>query len=125
MKRDIETRKDIEEILNTFYKQAFQDELIGHFFTEVVPLDLNIHIPVIADFWEGILFNVHKYGKNVMKIHQQISDLSPIHKVHLDRWVTLFTATITSLFEGPKAELMKQRAKSIATLMDIKINHST
>lgn len=123
MKKDIESREELEEFLRAFYKKAFADELIGHFFTEVIPLDLNIHIPVIANFWESIVFNKPSYRKNVMEVHQHIHHLSKIQKHHLDRWVKLFTETLDDIFEGPKAELMKQRARSIATLMDIKLNH--
>jgi len=36
----------------------------------------------------------------------------------------LFSETLDEFFEGSKTELMKQRAKSIATLMDIKLNHN-
>ena len=61
--KDIESRNDIEAMLRSFYASAFEDELIGHFFTEVVPLDLRTHIPVITDFWEAIVFNTHAYQK--------------------------------------------------------------
>ena len=124
MKKDIETREELEAFLWAFYKKAFADELIGRFFTEVVPLDLNTHIPVIANFWESVAFNKPSYRKNVMEVHQHIHDLSKIKKEHLDRWVKLFTETLGENFEGSKAELMKQRARSIATLMDIKLNHN-
>ena len=53
MKKEIESREELEEFLKAFYKKAFTDELIGHFFTEVVPLDLTTHIPGIAGFWES------------------------------------------------------------------------
>jgi hemoglobin len=123
MKKDIETREELEEFLRAFYKKAFADETIGHFFTEVVPLDLKTHIPVIADFWESVVFNSRGYRKNVMEVHQHIHHLSKIQKEHLDRWVEIFTKTLDQQFEGSKTELMKQRARSIATLMDIKLNH--
>jgi hemoglobin len=123
MKRDIETREELEDFLWAFYKKAFADELIGHFFTEVVPLDLDTHIPVIASFWESVAFNKPSYRRNVMEVHQHIHHLSGIRKEHLDRWVRIFTETLDRFFEGSKAELMKQRARSIATLMDIKLNH--
>ncbi|MFL5809987.1 MAG: group III truncated hemoglobin, partial [Flavisolibacter sp.] len=110
--------------LTVFYKKAFRDELIGRFFTEVVPLDLETHIPIITDFWESILFNTHGYRKNVMEVHKQIHLLSNIRKEHLDRWVDIFTTTVDELFEGEKATLMKQRAASIAMLMNMKLNHS-
>jgi hemoglobin len=121
--RDIESRQDIVQMLESFYNRAFMDDLIGRFFVEVVPLDLETHIPVIADFWESILFGTRGYKKNVMEVHQHIHHLSAIKKEHLERWVQLFTTTVDELYEGNKAELMKQRARSIATLMDIKLNH--
>jgi len=124
MTADIESRAELEEFLKAFYKKAFADELISHFFLEVVPLDLKTHIPIIANFWESIIFNKHNYRKNVMEVHEHIHHLSNIKKEHLDRWVKLFTETLDENFEGEKTELMKQRAKSIATLMDIKLNHN-
>lgn len=122
-KKDISERREIEDVLHVFYSKAFADPLIGRFFTEVVPLNLETHIPQITDFWESILFNTQNYRKNVMQVHQHIHGLSPIQKQHLDRWVQLFTATIDDMFQGGKAELMKQRALSIATIMNIKLNH--
>jgi hemoglobin len=124
MKRDLENRKDIEVLLQAFYQQATQDPLIGHFFTKVIQLDIEQHIPVIAGFWEAILFGSRTYSKNVMEVHQHIHHLSTIKKEHLDRWVELFTATLDHSYEGEKATLMKQRGRSIATLMDIKLNHN-
>lgn len=123
MKKDIETREELEIFLWAFYKKAFADELIGRFFTEVVPLDLGTHVPIIANFWESVAFNKPSYRRNVMEVHQHIHDLSKIKKEHLDRWVKIFTGTLDERFEGSKTELMKQRARSIATLMDIKLNH--
>lgn len=120
---DLANRSDIVSLLESFYSKAFADELIGRFFTEVVPLDLETHIPVIADFWEAVVFGKHGYRKNVMEVHQHIHGLSKIKKEHLDRWVQLFTGTVTVMFSGDHAERMKQRAVSVATLMDMKLNH--
>lgn len=122
-KRDIEKREDLVKLLEAFYTKAFKDELIGRFFTDVVPLDLETHIPIIADFWESVILGGHAYRKNVMEVHQHIHSLSTIKKEHLDRWVLLFNQNIDEYFEGQKAILMKHRAASIATLMDIKLNH--
>ncbi len=118
---DLRNRADIEQMLTAFYQKAFADEQIGYFFTEVVPLDLKTHLPVITDFWEAVIFNTQGYRKNVMEIHRQISEKSSINKKHLDRWVHLFVTTVDGMFAGKKAELIKQRAVSIATLMNIKI----
>ena len=92
--KDIENRKDIEDLLYAFYRKVFTDQLIGHFFTIIVPLDLEKHVPVITNFWESIIFNTQNYRKNVMEIHHDINRQSSIKKVHLDRWVELFSQTI-------------------------------
>ncbi len=120
-KRDIENRADLERLLDVFYNKVFKDDLISHFFTEVVPLNLETHIPVIADFWESVLLDGRGYRKNVMEIHLSISEKSKIDKEHLDRWVKIFSETVDDLFEGTKASLAIQRAASIAVMMNIKI----
>lgn len=125
MKKDIESRTDIEKLLWDFYEKAFKDELIGHFFTEVVPLNLDEHVPVIADFWESVLLEGRGYRKNVMEIHQDINKKAPMEKQHFDRWVKLFSESVDKFYQGPKAIMVKQRAVSIATMMNIKIAHKS
>ena len=120
---DVETRADLERMLTAFYEKVFQDELIGRFFTEVVPLNLDVHLPVITDFWESVVFDLHTYQKNVLAIHQHIHQIVPIEKKHLDRWVEVFHKTVDEFFEGSKAEKMKKRAVSVATFMNIKLNN--
>lgn len=121
MKQDIESREDLELMLSVFYEKALKDELISHFFTSVVPLDLFHHLPLITDFWESVLLNKAGYRKNVMEVHLQINKLSSMEPEHFKKWVSLFTGTVDHLFEGPRATLAKHRAESIATMMRIKI----
>lgn len=124
-KKDIENREDLILLLKAFYEKALNDSLIGHFFTEVVPLDLQVHIPVIADFWETILLNGRSYSGNAILPHLHINKLSPMEEKHFNRWLQLFSQTIDALFEGQTAETAKQRALSIATIMRIKIKNSS
>jgi len=123
MKKDIVTREDIEMMLHHFYAQVFADELISSYFDEI-RRDPEHHIPLIADFWESVLDPKKPYSKNLMQIHKAIHDKKPIGKKEFDRWVLLFTQTVNHFFEGPNAELLKQRARSVAGLMDIKYNYS-
>jgi hemoglobin len=123
--RDVETRAGLEIVLAAFYKKVFDDDVIAHFFTVVIPLDLKTHLPVITDFWEAVVLGTRSYSKNVMAVHQHIHDKAAIEKKHLDRWVLLFTQTVDAHFDGPNATLMKQRAASIATLMQLKLGGHT
>jgi hemoglobin len=69
MKKDIENRKDLLFFLEAFYKKAFADELIGRFFIEVVPFDLETHIPVNSDFRESVVFGTRGYSKKLFEMH--------------------------------------------------------
>ncbi|HVG11481.1 MAG TPA: group III truncated hemoglobin [Flavisolibacter sp.] len=122
-KRDIETRADLELVLARFYDRALTDDEIGTFFTEVVPLHLPTHLPLILDFWESVVLGTRGYSKDVMSIHRNIHNLATISTAHLDRWYYLFSTTVAEHFSGKNATLMMQRARSIATMMDIKLNH--
>jgi hemoglobin len=59
-----------------------------------------------------------------MVAHVQLHQKSPLTSAHFERWQQLFLTTVDELFEGDKAELIKQRARSIATMMLIKVHPS-
>ena len=121
-KLDIQSRADIENMVNSFYQKVQQDNVISHFFNDVVKLDWSKHIPVMYDFWESILLDKHNYKGNPMPAHISLHEKSPMKKEHFDRWIQLFSSTVDELFQGEKAELAKTRALSIATVMQIKIH---
>ncbi|MEO5782197.1 MAG: group III truncated hemoglobin [Ginsengibacter sp.] len=120
VKTDIATREDIELLMNTFYNRLLNDENINYIFTDVAQIDMKTHIP-IADFWESVLLNKNVYYNNTMKIHMDLNEKTPLTKIHFEIWLKHFTNTVDELFEGNIALLAKQRAKSVATVMQIKI----
>ncbi len=120
--RDILDRKDIQFLIDSFYKKVIKDDTIGHFFNEVVVLDWEKHIPLMYDFWETSLFHKAIYKGNPIKTHIDLHFKSKLSKGHFDQWLNLFKATIDENFSGPTAELAKQRAISIATIIQIKIS---
>lgn len=121
IKKDIEHREDLEKLMNAFYAKAMKDTVIGHYFTEVVQLNLQTHIPRIVDFWETVIFAVNKYQGDTFGVHEHLHQLSAFRSAHFDRWVQLFKETTEELFAGDKTEIIKQRAESIATVMKIKL----
>ncbi len=124
MKKDIEDRKDIELLINSFYDKVKQDAIIGSFFTEVVQVNWEKHLPVMYNFWENIVFQTGSYNGNPMDKHLELNKKSLITKEHFQRWILLFNETVDELFKGEIAELIKQRALSISTVMQIKILQS-
>ena len=69
-------------------------------------------------FWNAILFAEKGFDGNPMQKHMTL----PIDEKHFNQWLSLFHQTIDELFAGPKAEEAKQRAKSIAQIMNFKIS---
>lgn len=121
MKKDIENRADIDLLMERFYSELLEDNSINYIFTDVIKINLETHLPVIADFWESVLFTRDIYFNNPMKIHLEINDKTPLSKHHFDTWLQHFNTTIDELFEGDIALRAKERALSIATVMQIKI----
>lgn len=119
--RDITTRSDIELLLESFYEKLLADNNISYIFTDVAKLDIKTHIPVIADFWESVLLNKNVYHNNTMKIHLDLNDKTALTKLHFEVWLNHFNDTVDKLYDGDIALLAKQRAKSVATIMQIKI----
>ncbi|MFZ4059298.1 MAG: group III truncated hemoglobin, partial [Ferruginibacter sp.] len=78
------------------------------------------HLPTMYDFWESTLFHKGGYSGNPMKTHQHIHDKTPLTKQHFLQWKALFFDTIDEYFEGDNAAIIKQRALSIATVMELK-----
>lgn len=120
MKRDLENRKDIENLLSEFYKFATKDAEIGHHFAD---LDLAAHLPVIVDFWEKILFGKPVYFGNPLAVHRAINLKSPLTLKHFQRWFDIFSRTIDENFAGETAENAKLRAKMIAHSLNRQINN--
>ena len=124
MKPDISSRKDIKQIMTKFYDFLLADKTMMPFFEEIVQENqLEHHLEIITDFWNDILFDTNEYQQNVMQKHLQQNALIRFEKAHFESWTSYFLATIDASFEGPQATKMKQRALSIATLMQLKMHH--
>ncbi|MEO8109470.1 MAG: group III truncated hemoglobin [Ginsengibacter sp.] len=121
MKKDIGTREDIDLLMKVFYQRLLADNSINYIFTDVARINIEEHLPVIADFWESVLFNRNVYHNNPMKIHLEMAGKTPLLKHHFDTWLFYFDAAVDELFDGGIALKAKQRALSIATVMQVKI----
>lgn len=121
MKTDILNASHIKLLVDTFYEKVRKDTIISHFFTEAVVVHWEEHLPTMYNFWENILFSTGNYSGNPMMKHIALNQISPMKTEHFQRWLELFFKTTDELFEGINAEMIKQRAYSIATVMQTKI----
>ena len=122
MKNDIQNREDLLQLVTLFYEKLLADDTISYLFTDVAKIDLGHHLPVLVDFWDNILFQSDTYRKNAMQPHLDLHYHSPLKKEHFITWLDYFKASVDELFDGEKAFQAKERATSIATIMQIKIS---
>ncbi|MGJ8744987.1 group III truncated hemoglobin [Polaribacter sp.] len=122
MKPDISTRKDIKLIMTKFYDLLLVDHKMIPFFEDIVAQNhLEQHLEVITDFWNDILFDTTTYKNNTMQKHIDKNAFVQFKKEHFAIWISYLFETIDTYFDGQNALNMKNRARSIATVMELKL----
>lgn len=121
MQQDISSREDIHFIITEFYKKLISDSEMLPFFEEIVQQNhLEKHIEIITDFWQDILFQTNSYQNNVLQKHLDFNEKVRFKKAHFKRWLFYLQTTIDASFKGQVAQNMKDRANSIAMVMQVK-----
>jgi hemoglobin len=115
--RDLADREDALAVVTAFYRRAFDDGLLGPLFRGVAGFDLAAHLPVMADFWATVLFRAGTYRRNLLRVHVDLHERSPLAAAHFTRWLALWSDTVDDLFAGEKADLAKSQAERIAWSM--------
>ena len=122
---DIADKEDVSHLVLNFYSKAMNDPIIGFFFTQVSPIELDSHVLKITEFWNAILFGYDplveegqaKVIKNMLQVHQQVDGRARMQKGHFTRWLYLFFKSVDELYEGENAEKIKNRAEKMASSM--------
>lgn len=117
MKKDIENRKDIELLVNTFYTKVIADKKLGYIFNDVALVNWSTHLLVMYNFWENVILFTGSYEGNPINLHKHLHYIQPLDKFHFNRWNTLFLKTVNELFKGSKADLAKERALKISGII--------
>lgn len=122
--KDIQSRKDIEFLVNIFYSEIKKNKEIGFFFTEISQLNFDDHLPKMYNFWESIIFKKASYSGNPMLSHILLNKKSSIkiEEKHFNIWISLWRKTVKANFKGENAEEAIQRAEQIAQLIQYKIS---
>jgi hemoglobin len=110
----IETRSDIEILVNKFYDKVKIDALLAPVFAHV---DWPHHLPIMYNFWSSMLLGDQSYQGNPFHKHVPL----PLQAQHFDQWLNLFEATVDENFEGDRAQEVKDRARSIARVFQHKL----
>lgn len=123
-KKDIEGRADIEHLVDRFYEKVGADALLGPIFKDVAQVDWKGHLPKMYAFWSSILFGEGSYKDDPMSKHVELDRQVRLEPEHFERWLALFQETLATHFEGPMSDHVLERARSIAGIMQHRIQRS-
>lgn len=115
--KKLESREDVEFLVNKFYDKVGEDKSIGFFFNDVMKVNWDLHLPKMYSFWETLLFGKASYKGNPMQKHFPINDIQAMEKHHFETWLKLWKGTVDENFEGEMADSAKTKASNIANLM--------
>ena len=119
MKQDILTLDDIKLLVDRFYENIRADELLGPVFNEKIQDRWPQHLEKMYRFWQTVLLEEHTYSGSPFPPHAKL----PVGELHFKRWMEIFSATVSDLYSGEKAEEAKIRASKMAEMFQIKIEY--
>lgn len=117
---DIQTRADIELLINSFYDRV-RASSIGYIFDEVMQVNWHKHLPVMYDFWETVLLHTASYKGNPILKHIDVDKQHALTPTHFAVWKQLFFETLDSHYSGPKSDELKTKVEAMEYLMLNKI----
>jgi hemoglobin len=110
-------RTDVMRLVDVFYDRVRADDILGPIFDDVAHVDWAVHLPLMYDFWDSVLFSAGTYHGNPLIVHQHLAQRVPLTGREFARWLSLFESTVDDLFEGPMAEHARLAAARIATAL--------
>lgn len=119
--KHIESREDVKLLVDQFYQKLLADDVVGYLFIDIAKLDMNVHLPVMYDFWETMLLDSMIYTGNPMEKHLLLNQKEKLLSEHFDRWLMHWEDTVLQNFEGENADKAIERARNIALLMRYKV----
>ncbi|MGB1296302.1 MAG: group III truncated hemoglobin, partial [Flavobacteriales bacterium] len=115
--KSIESRDEINILVNAFYAKIRKDDLLGPIFNKhIAEEQWPAHLEKLTDFWESQLFRVSKFRGNPTLAHKNV-DEAHHHKIeqsHFNHWLSIWFETVDELFEGELALLAKNSAHRMA-----------
>lgn len=123
MEKDITNRNDIILLVDEFYKEVRNDQMLGTIFDDIMKISWEKHLPKMYDFWDSILFHANKYKGFPFAAHLPVNEKIKLTPAHFDHWLSLFYTTVDKLFEGSNTEQIKIRASTIKEIWSAKMNY--
>jgi hemoglobin len=121
MKKNLDSREDVQIMVKCFYESVFEDVMLAPIFMASLGEDMAPHYARMTDFWEDQILGTFKFQGNPMKVHIELVERFSFDNDLFDIWLRLFNHNVDSLFVGENADRAKEQAANIATVMRLKI----
>lgn len=109
----------IRAVVDRFYAQARDDEVIGPVFRAAVPDERwQAHLDTIVDFWSAILLGTRRYEGRPLRKHLMLPELDD---AHFRRWLMLFRRTVEELCPPDVAAFWADRSERIGNSFRISV----
>lgn len=109
----------IDQLVRSFYARIREDGLVGPIFNARIH-DWEPHLQRMCAFWSSVVLSSGIYHGQPMRMHLPL----PVEAQHFDRWLELFEQTARELFSEHIAEYFMERARRIATSLELGIASS-
>jgi len=117
--KDISNIEDIKLLVNSFYGKVREDEKLKDIFNTKIQDRWPEHLEKMYRFWQTVLLEEHTYYGSPFLPHAKL----PVDKVHFDKWLELFFASVDEHFIGEKAERAKWQGQRMAEMFHSKIEY--
>ena len=116
-KHDIIELDDVKLLVDSFYGKVRNDSLIGPIFEERIQNRWPEHLAKMYTFWQTVLLGEHTYYGSPFPPHAHL----PVEREHFNRWLELFSETLSEHFSGKTAEEAIWRAGKMAEMFQYKL----
>jgi hemoglobin len=116
---DILSLEDVKLLVNTFYGKVREDETLAQIFNERIKDRWPEHLEKMYPFWQTVLLEEQTYFGAPFPPHANL----PVERLHFEKWLELFHATVDELFVGQIAEEAKWRGNRMAEMFELKIEY--
>lgn len=120
--KDIESRQDVFNLVDTFYVKIRAHERLGPIFNKSIK-EWPEHLEKLTDFWESQLLFTKRFRGNPQEAHIKVDkqEGGTITNEHFGLWLNLWFETVDELYQGELAERAKHNARKMSTFLYLKM----
>jgi hemoglobin len=115
------TEASIALLIDRFYGAIRCDSVLAEVFEAAIPDEAwPGHLATMRRFWSSVMLTSGRYSGNPVAVHRAVSGLE---RPMFARWLALFEATANGLFAPELAALFADKARRIATSLQLAVFH--